>query len=93
MNRLLIVACSARKKRLPELAPAIERYDGPLFRVLRKFLRENLYQAPEILILSAKFGLIGPSELIPEYDCRLTADGAKQLRTTVLVVRFANPAR
>ncbi len=84
MIRLLIVACSQRKKSSPGLAPAIERYDGPVFRVLRKFLRENPQQAPAILILSAKFGLIGSSELIPNYDCRLTAAAAKRLRPAVL---------
>lgn len=84
MNRLLIVACSERKNPLPELVPAIERYDGPIFRVLRKFLCEYSGQAPEILILSAKFGLIGPSDMIPEYNCRLTADAATRLRPAVL---------
>jgi hypothetical protein len=84
MNRLLILACSERKKRSPQRIAAIERYDGPTFRVLRKFLRENREDAPHILILSAKFGLIGPSERIPDYDCRLTAATAERLQSAVL---------
>lgn len=84
MNRLLIIACCQRKNPSAGLAPAIERYDGPTFRVLRKFLREEREHALEIRILSAKFGLIGPGEMIPDYDCRLTADAAKRLRPTVL---------
>jgi hypothetical protein len=37
---MLILACSRRKRPDEGLLPAIERYDGPAFRVLRHFLRE-----------------------------------------------------
>jgi hypothetical protein len=37
---------------------------------------------PDIYILSAQFGLIRGDEPIPMYDCRMTAQRAKELRTT-----------
>jgi hypothetical protein len=48
---MLILACSRRKRPDEGLLPAIERYDGPAFRVLRRFLREMpaLHEAREAL--------------------------------------------
>src|SRR5947209_5490454 len=84
MTRLLIVACSRCKKPAVEQLPAIERYDGPAFRVLRKYLRERQVSAPKILILSAKYGLIDSAKLIRDYDYRLTPTTAQKLRPGVL---------
>ncbi len=56
MTRLLIVTCSQRKNPTLGLLPAIDRYDGPAFLVLRKYLREGVGDAPRVLILSAKYG-------------------------------------
>ena len=39
-DRMLILACSRRKRPDEGLLPAIERYDGPALRVVRRFLRE-----------------------------------------------------
>lgn len=84
MNRLLIVACSKCKKPNSELMPAIERYDGPAFRVLRKFLREQRGLVPRVLILSGKYGLIDASTPIQDYDVRMTRATADELRPAVL---------
>lgn len=84
MNRLLILACSSRKKRGKEQLPAIERYDGPAFRVLRKFLREQQGPIPKVLILSGKYGLIDAATPIRDYDFRMTPATADQLRPAVL---------
>jgi hypothetical protein len=61
--------------------PALERYDGPKFRVLRKFLREQPEQAAHltIYILSAKFGLIPADQPIPYYDQVMDEERASQL--------------
>ena len=40
MNKVLIIACSQRKRPDAGLLPALDRYDGPAFQVLRRFLRE-----------------------------------------------------
>src|SRR5436305_439444 len=84
MARLLVVACSQRKCRATGRIPAIERYDGPVFRVLRKHLREAPGDAPTLLILSAKYGLIEGSREISDYDCCLTPALAQHLRRPVL---------
>ena len=84
MNRLLIISCSQRKKTDAGLLPAIDRYDGPAFRVLRKFLGEAPADPPVILILSAKYGLIEAAHPVPDYDCRMSAALAKQLHSRVL---------
>jgi hypothetical protein len=84
MDRLLILACSQRKNPAADALAAIDRYDGPAFRVLRKFLRETPKDAPDVLILSAKFGLIDSAKLIPDYDCQMSAVLADRLRPIVL---------
>lgn len=83
MTRLLILACSERKSPAKGLLPALERYDGPAFRVLRKYLREAEHPAPTVLILSAKYGLITADHAIPDYNCRLTRNAAIGLRAQV----------
>jgi hypothetical protein len=56
---LLILGCSQRKRPDSGLLPAIERYDGVNFRILQKAKREEyLPENLDILILSAKYGLI-----------------------------------
>lgn len=42
--RCLLLSCSQAKISTPDLLPAIRRYDGPAFRVLRKFLAEVLVE-------------------------------------------------
>lgn len=83
MSRLLVISCSARKRSDPGLLPALERYDGPAFRVLRKQLRTG-GPGVRVLVLSAKFGLIPADFPVPDYDQRLTAEGAERLRPGVL---------
>jgi hypothetical protein len=85
-NRLLILACSERKKGTLDPIPAIERYDGPLWKVLRNFLRDQPLSAAktDIYVLSAEFGLIPGTHLIPWYNRVMTATRADELRTSVL---------
>lgn len=84
-RRLLILSCSRKKRTGSRLLPALERYDGPAFRVLRKFIVEcpavacNL----DIRILSAKFGLIPADRPIPFYDKPMTARRAITLNPAV----------
>lgn len=85
-NRLLILSCSQRKRKSLASLPAIERYDGPPFRVLRKYLRQQPEQANhlDVEILSAKYGLIDFERPISYYDQRLTPKTAEALRPKVL---------
>lgn len=68
---LVILGCSQRKKRTSRLIAAIDRYDGPAFRVLRKHAREAPETQLNTYILSGRFGLIPGEFLIPRYDRRL----------------------
>jgi cytoplasmic iron level regulating protein YaaA (DUF328/UPF0246 family) len=65
-NRLLILSCSKRKRRTPSLLSAIDRYDGPAFRTLRKWRPHN--ERIEVIILSAKYGFISGDLPIRDYD-------------------------
>lgn len=79
---LLLVACSRRKRDTPGLLPAIERYDGPIFRLIRRFRRHHP-TGPRVVILSAAFGLIPADQPIPWYDRRMTPARAHALQPEV----------
>lgn len=85
-RRLLILSCSRRKRPDPGLLPALERYDGPRYRLLRKFRRErpDAATAVDVLVLSAELGLIAWHHHIPWYDRVMTAMRAAELRSQVL---------
>ena len=83
-RRLLVLACSARKRHDAGNLPAVDRYDGPAFRVLRKFLADAA-DPPDVLVLSAGYGLIPSAREVPDYDRRLTPGDADALRPGVLL--------
>ena len=83
-EQLLILACSQRKRPDERLLPAVERYDGPTFRVLRRFLREGISEPPDVLILSAEYGLIPHDLPIAAYDRKMTPARARELRPQIL---------
>lgn len=83
-RRLLILSCSRRKTAIPDLIPAIQRYDGPAFRILRRFLREQAPARVDTWVLSANFGLISAYQPIPYYDRRMTPDRARELHPSVM---------
>lgn len=82
---LLILACSATKRLDPGPLPAIERYDGPFYRVLRKALRERpgLAERLAVCIISAQHGIIAADNLILNYDRRMTSARAAELAPMV----------
>jgi hypothetical protein len=82
---LLIMTCSQRKRLNPELLPALERYDGVHFRVLRKARREGYCPDHlDVLIISAKYGLLELDTAIKYYDLRMTLAQARRLRPTIV---------
>jgi hypothetical protein len=83
--RLLVLACSATKRHDTGLLPALDRYDGPSYRTLRRFLEDHPAQrdALAVLILSAEFGLISGDTTLPDYDRRMDAARATELRPSV----------
>ena len=83
--RLLLLGCSQSKVRTCGRLPAFQRYDGPAYRVFRKFLREHpdADLPVDLYILSAQYGLISGDILIPDYDLRMTAERAAKLKPAV----------
>ncbi|MCS7012130.1 MAG: hypothetical protein NZM05_00680 [Chloroherpetonaceae bacterium] len=84
MRRLLIISCSDRKRSSKGKLPAWERYDGVSFRLLKKLQRENAFPKNlDVLILSAKHGLLSPETWIDDYDLKMTAARAFELAPSV----------
>ena len=78
-KKLLIVGCSQKKKDFVNLTPAIELYDGPTFRMLRKY-KPIYYNGVDVMIISAKYGLMNHNHLIYNYDQRLTKEQVPLLK-------------
>src|SRR5947209_9600943 len=74
-TRLLILGCSAKKRE--RRAQAMDVYDGPIFRVLRK----SGGQCPKVLvwIVSARYGLIEGKQVIEPYEMKMTKRRAREL--------------
>jgi hypothetical protein len=64
--------------------PAIDRYDGPAFRLLRRFLKQGAVQPPVVKIISAEYGLISLDYPLPYYDRRMTRERAKILQPGII---------
>lgn len=83
-KNLVILGCSATKVETDGVLPALHLYDGPAFRVVRSFLRENRWpDSLSLAVLSAKFGLIGGLAQIAYYNRRMTPDRASALNASV----------
>ncbi|MFA4934281.1 MAG: peroxide stress protein YaaA [Candidatus Methanoperedens sp.] len=83
-NDLLILSCSQTKIKSKDLLPAIERYDGPSYKVLRKIMNSSNYNnSLDIAIISAKYGLLQPYEKIEDYDLKMNKDIAESLNNEV----------
>jgi hypothetical protein len=73
MNGIVVIGCGARK--LSHAAPAAELYTGAYFaeclRTARKMADDD-----RVLILSARYGLLGVAEVIEPYDLGMGQPGA-----------------
>lgn len=77
-ENLLIISCSQRKSTIPNPAPAIDIYDGTYFQILKKTdkkIMDNLH----VMIISAKYGIIGIYDPIEKYNKKMTRHIAKEL--------------
>ncbi|WP_432262818.1 DUF6884 domain-containing protein [Cupriavidus sp. TMH.W2] len=73
----LLIACSDTKRHDAQPLRAIDRYDGPAYRVLRNSLPVLGNRLP-MRILSAQFGLISAQTCIPDYNRRMDEARAQQ---------------
>ncbi len=85
MSALLLLSCSNSKRPYPaEPIPAIERYTGVFFKVLKKWQREHPTSSSlDVLIISAQFGLLAPETPIPYYDQRMTPARSAALASAI----------
>lgn len=83
-NYLLIISCSEKKAQISNPAPAIEVYDGPFFKMIRKLKNESKFSNNiHVLIISAKYGIIGLYDLIEKYNQKMTKRRAEELKIGV----------
>lgn len=81
-KQLLVLGCSQTKRSADGLLPAIDRYDGSPYRVLRSYLRDREWPSNlSVAVLSAKYGLVGGFTGITAYDERMTAKQASGMAT------------
>jgi len=83
--RLLIISSSKRQKKDKSPLPALERYDGFMFRILKKLKRENKLPADlDIIIISSKFGLLKPEDKVPYVNHMMTFLQAREVKNKFL---------
>ena len=81
---LLIISCSDRKIKTLGRIPAFERYDGQSYRIIRKAIREDCFPSNlDILIISAKLGLLRWDEEIEDYDQLMSKEQVQKLRPSI----------
>lgn len=84
-RQLLVQSCSETKQESDSSLPAIERYDGYFYQIIKKARSEGkLDPSLDICILSAEYGLVDKDEPIPYYDRRMDIERADELRDDVL---------
>lgn len=74
-RKLLLISCSATKRDLKD-QPALQVYDGPSYRIIRKYPTDKI----DILILSAKYGLIFANHKISVYEQKMNDHIAQEMK-------------
>lgn len=74
MSRLLVMSCSQCKRAGP--ARAVDLYDGPAYKVLRKSRAEL-----PVVVLSAEHGLVAASDVLAYYDRKMDEPRAREFCT------------
>ncbi|ACM39305.1 hypothetical protein Avi_9566 (plasmid) [Allorhizobium ampelinum S4] len=88
-SRLIILACSATKRAEPDYMPALERYDGPLWKTLRAADPEGMKAS--VAFLSARLGFRAADTPIEMYDARMTPEIAAAIKAGGLATRWPRP--
>jgi hypothetical protein len=83
-NRLLLISCSQRKIDTTDTLFALDLYDGPFYRLIKKMKRDDLFPSNvHTLIISAKYGLIDLYDLVQNYDKKMTLNDALDMKPIV----------
>jgi hypothetical protein len=88
-RRLLILSCSMTKRAVPKWMPARDRYDGPLWRTLRRADTDE--QKARVAFLSAEYGFRDARTTIETYDARMTPEIAAAMKAGGLGTRWPRP--
>jgi len=85
MPSLLVQSCSATKKDAQNPVKALDLYDGYFFRIIKKAVRAGRFKPDlDIIIISAKYGVVEPEDEIEYYDRRMDTKRAETLNTDVV---------
>jgi cytoplasmic iron level regulating protein YaaA (DUF328/UPF0246 family) len=77
-RRLLVIGCSNLKRKTQEKISAWSLYDGVVFRTLKRLERAGDFPDDlDIVIISAKYGMVQQKEKIKSYDLRMNSSLAK----------------
>jgi len=80
MTALIVMACSSTKRPGVKAMPAMNRYDGPMWRTLRAALAELADdRRPSVWFLSARYGFHPADMPIADYEQRMTPSRAAEL--------------
>lgn len=85
MSSLLVQSCSATKRNADNPVQAIDLYDGYFFKIIKKAVRADQFERGlDIIIISAKYGVVEPDEEIEYYDRRMDTELANELNEDVV---------
>lgn len=85
MPSLLVQSCSATKKDAQSPVQAIDLYDGYFFKIIDKAMRTGQFRPEiDIVIISAKHGVVDPGDKIKKYDQRMRTERAAELNDQVV---------
>lgn len=85
MASLLVQSCSATKQNVDTPVEALDLYDGYFFRIIKKAARADRFQPElDILIISAKHGVVNPDDEIGNYDQRMDTERARELNDDIV---------
>ncbi|MFW9997782.1 MAG: DUF6884 domain-containing protein, partial [Candidatus Odinarchaeota archaeon] len=82
-KKLLLVACSATKDETDQELPALLRYAGMTYFLIKALLINRRWPKVDLLIVSAKHGLLHPLDTIAYYDYRLTENRLEKARQEI----------
>ena len=85
MSSLLIQSCSATKRDAENPVQALDLYNGYFFKIIKKAVRAGRFSSKfDILIISAKYGVLDPDDEIEYYDQRMDSERARELNAEVV---------
>lgn len=79
-KKIYVVACSAAKNPIEKEIKAIDRYQSERIAHVQALAKQDKV---DLLIFSGKFGLLAPTDLIPNYDHLMKAFETTRMSKTI----------